>query len=463
VNRAQDTIAAIATAPGRAGIAIVRVSGPASLAIADRVFRCRGEPPSRRPANTFVYGHIVADGDSGLPRRLDEAILLVYRAPHSYTREDVIEIHGHGGTVCAQLALRAVLDAGAKMAEPGEFTRRAFLNGRIDLVQAEAVADMIAAQSARSAAASIEQLRGSISHDITVIYDSCMDVVCSIEAALDFPEEDIPDPDHDGALDALSSASARLGRLLATWHDGRLLREGAKVVICGEPNAGKSTLFNALIGDDRAIVAPTPGTTRDTLEEQILVDGVAVRLIDTAGLRDTDCAIEREGVLRAREMRGSADLELYVVDGSRPVGGSAPRAGDGMDRLDPQRCILVVNKCDLGLACRPEEFRPLQAVVSSLIHGKGVEEVRTAMAVRLGLRTDVPPHAVISERHRAGIVSAVEGLDQAIAILSTGRSDAAVLACSALRSTIESLGRLVGRSFDSDLLDSIFKRFCVGK
>lgn len=456
--REEDTIAALATAPGEAGIAVVRISGPRSLAIADAVFhggRCR---PSALPARQFMHGQ-VRSGSEGTPD-IDEAILLVYRAPQSYTREDVVEIQGHGGVAGARRMLRVVLEAGARPAEPGEFTRRAFLNGRIDLLQAEAVADLIRARSDRAAAAAVEQLDGSLSRECDGIYDALLGLAADVEATLDFAEEDLPATVRSDLVARLDQVRLRLVALLATWEEGHLLREGALVVISGLPNAGKSTLMNRLLGRERAIVTPLPGTTRDSLEETLILDGIPLRLVDTAGLRATDCVIEREGVRRAEQWIEQANIHVHLVDVSCPM---TDEAMSMIQRLPPESTIIVYNKIDLCPHGVDHRLTPgYTPVYCSLLGDADLTELKKALARRLGVAV-VPSHAVISERHRQIIQSVQDILNACAARLGQPGGEAEVLAAQDLRMALESLGTLTGRVYSDDLLDNIFSRFCVGK
>jgi tRNA modification GTPase len=335
-----DTIAALATAPGEAGIAIVRISGPETYAIADAIFRGRGEPPSRRKPFTFAHGRIVdAEGHS-----MDDALMLFMRGPRSYTGEDQVEVHGHGGSISSRRILRRVIEAGARLAEPGEFTRRAFLNGRMDLVQAEAVLDLIKARSERAAKAAVDQLKGTISSSLSSIYDDTIALNADLEATMDFPEDELPEAVMEEILGRLEVVRRRTSALLETWSEGRMLREGALVVIAGQPNVGKSTLMNALLGQSRAIVSDTPGTTRDTIEEGYVLNGIPLRLVDTAGLRDTACDIEREGIRRSRDHLQKADLTIYLLDATQGV---TPEDEDNLKKLDPAKTLVVWNKMDL--------------------------------------------------------------------------------------------------------------------
>ncbi|MBN1557878.1 MAG: tRNA uridine-5-carboxymethylaminomethyl(34) synthesis GTPase MnmE [Lentisphaerae bacterium] len=452
-----DTIAAIATAPGEAGIAVVRVSGPRSLAIGDRLVQEGVQPPSGRPGGTFFHARIRgASGDA-----LDEAIVLVYRAPHSYTREDVLEIQTHGGRACAGRTLEAVLAAGARPAEPGEFTRRAFLNGRLDLLQAEAVADLIRARSDRAAAAALDQLEGSLSDWLTNIYNDLLNVTSDVEGTLDFPEEDLPDAVPADLQARLDEMRQRLEALLATWHEGRLLREGARVVIGGKPNVGKSTLFNRLVNAERVIVADSPGTTRDTIEETVVIDGIPVRLNDTAGLRESLCRIEREGVSRAQALIAQADVVLYVLDASEPLD---PGDSAALARLPGASTIPILNKTDLGRRCEPPATK-LPPLWVSLLTDTELPRIRAAIAETLSVHTDAPPHAVISQRHRTLVAQALQEVKKARSVLDEAgpADDMSACAASHTRSALDALAAVIGRATHEDMLDRIFSRFCIGK
>jgi len=452
---ANDTIAAIATAAGEGGISIVRVSGAGSLAIADAVFRGGKRKPSQFSGGTFVHGVVRGEG----PGDADEVVLLVFRKPRSYTREDVVEFQCHGGSLAAQRVLRVVFAEGARQAGPGEFTRRAFLNGRIDLVQAEAVADLVAARSERAATAALEQLEGNLSKAIAGIYEVILDVVTDLEATLDFEEEEVPEFAASSVVERLESADRKIRTLLDSWEEGRLLRQGAQVAIAGLPNVGKSTLLNRLLGVDRAIVSEVPGTTRDTIEESVVLEGIAVRLIDTAGLRDADCHIEREGVARAENVLQSADLTVYVVDASRPL--------DDEDRArlaaaDPSRFLVVLNKIDLGRVVGPASVA-FPSVSCSLLRDPGVDTLRAAIARCLHIAPARPSHATISERHRQCLQNAQNELNESKKILAEGRVDMIVPLVSVLRESLEALGEISGRAYGEELLDRIFSRFCIGK
>ncbi len=451
------TIAAIATAPGDAGIAIIRVSGPASLAIADKVFRGSGGRPSEQPAGTFHHGFI---RETGGERDLEEVVLLVYRAPRSYTREDTVEIQGHGGRTSARRILRAVIGAGADLAEPGEFTQRAFLSGRIDLLQAEAVMDLIGAHTDRAALSALEQLEGRLSASFNGLYELIMDATGTLEVTLDFEEDELPPSVMTQVATDLGKAEREARRLLDTWDEGQLLREGARVVIAGRPNVGKSTLLNGLMGSNRSIVTDVPGTTRDTIEEEIVVNGVPIRLIDTAGLRDVDGIVEKEGIQRARQSIKGADLVLYVLDASHSLDAEEAQQ---IGRRDPRRTILILNKCDLGEALDASAFAAFATVRASLLQNEGLEPVRDRIGHLLGIEASLPPHATISERHRTTVHSVLNVLNTVNAMLSQNDTELVVPACQELRHSLELLGTVTGKVYSEELLSNIFGRFCIGK
>jgi tRNA modification GTPase len=460
MNDATDTITAIATAPGEGGIAIIRLSGPACYPIADRIVHGTTPLPSQRSAGSFFHTTIASDPQQP-DTDLDEAIVLLFRAPKSYTCEDVIEIQCHGGRVPAQRILQQLVAAGARLADPGEFTRRAFLNGRIDLLQAEAVMDLIRARSDRAAASAMDQLDGSLSSSITTLYDLILEVCSDLEASLDFSESELPASSISSINDRLEQAHTTIETLLADWNEGHYLREGARVVITGEPNAGKSTLLNALVGSERAIVTPIAGTTRDFIEEQLIIDGIPLRLIDTAGLRTTECEVEQAGVERAHHHARRADVNLVVIDASAPVSESM---GQHVAQLPSPTTLVVLNKCDLGdPPPLPHSLAAYSSLQTSLLDHKGIDALRHAITKTLGLVEQTPPHAVISERHRAALITAHGHLQAAIAMMRDDTMDHSAFAASDLRLAAESIGEITGACYSDDLLDTIFARFCIGK
>lgn len=455
----QDTIAAIATAPGEAGIAVVRISGPGAFTVADRVYAGRGAPPSARPARTFIHTQI-RDPDGEL---LDDVLMLFMRGPKTFTGEDVVEIHGHGGGVQSSRVLRGVLGAGARLAEPGEFSRRAFLNGRLDLTQAEAVLDLIRARSDQAAAAAMEQLDGVLSNTLNAIYKQVIEISSDLEATLDFPEDELPDAVAEDLLARLAGAEKSIADLLATSREGRLLREGAAVVIAGKPNVGKSTLLNALLGIDRAIVADLPGTTRDSLEEGWVLEGIPFRLIDTAGLRETDCLVEQEGIRRSRRHLERADVYLYLFEAPR---GLDTEDLDHLKGADPARCILVANKTDLGESGERPPAPFGMPVRASLNRGVGLDEIRSRLlgVVRGGRpQGERETHVTVSARHREHLLTALREVEHAEKMVREGLNEHAALASDHLKTALEALGTITGKVYHQELLDAIFSRFCIGK
>ena len=451
----EETIAAIATAPGPAGVSVVRISGSEAWAIGAKVAKLDAWP--RSLAGTFRHVRFRAP-KSG--ETIDDGIILFFAAPHSYTGEDVIELQGHGGRIPAERLLAAAIEAGARPAEPGEFTKRAFLNGKLDLSQAEAVMDLIESRTDRAATAAHEQLEGRLSRDIGTLYDDLVTVAADIENLLDFDEDEVPDTFCDKAIERLAKLEQQAQNLLANWRTGNLLREGALAVISGKPNAGKSSLLNALLGRERAIVSQIPGTTRDSIEESIAINGIPVRLVDTAGLRNgSSDIIEAEGIARASALLKRADLHLRVVDGTLPR--NAMEMADELEGLPKDRTILVLNKCDKEHAklALPDGYRSLRL---SAVTGEGLDELRALVGRMLDADTNVASAPEISERHRVLLLAATAEIVQARECLARD-AEGLVLAAQRLETAADHLGKITGRVWSEDLLDSIFSRFCVGK
>lgn len=454
-----DTIAAIATPPGEGGIAIVRISGPNAMDCASRVFRAgrsaaeSGFNLSAVASHTVHYGHVEQAG-----RIIDEVLLSVFRQPRTFTREDTVEISCHGGPRVAGMVLEAVLEAGARMAGPGEFTQRAFLNGRMDLAQAEAVADLIHARTRRAVAAATEQLAGGLSRRIEPIREELMRVLAHVEAHIDFPDEDILPETSSDLLRRLISVDLALEALLRTSGEGRVLRQGLRTVILGRPNAGKSSLLNRLLDHERAIVSAIPGTTRDTLEEGVEIRGIPVVLVDTAGLRDAGDALEAEGIRRSRVAMESADLSLLVLDGSEPL-----TAGDLalLSETESRPRVVVANKSDLPRqAAYPGGLQPISLSCST---GDGFEALRAAIESAAGVRTGDAEHAgvAVNARHADALRRTLTGLRLAASALRSGLS--LDLVGVDLRLAVAALGEICGKTTTEDLLDLIFSQFCLGK
>lgn len=437
-----DTIAAIATPPGEGAIAMVRISGPDALLVVERIFKAAGKGPEPRHA-TFGKIH---DGEE----ILDQVLLTIFRAPASFTGEAMAEITCHGGILLAARVLEAVLRAGARAAEAGEFSQRAFFNGKIDLTRAEAIMDIIRARTAPALRAAALQLEGRLGNEILTLRDTVMEVVAHLEAWIDFPEEGIDPATGSLLFGKINSALEGTEKLLSTSDEGRILREGIRVAIVGLPNAGKSSLLNRLLGTDRAIVSEIPGTTRDTIEESACLRGVLFRLTDTAGLRETNDPVEREGVARSGRAMESADLVLHIFDASA----TTPPAPLN------EREILVANKCDL---LPSEFFKHAAAIPVSSLTGEGFDALLDAMTSTNGSKHAGTGDslAAINARHKALLESTATSLRAAAELVRT--SAPPELAAVELRSALDALGRIVGATDTEDILGEIFSRFCIGK
>jgi tRNA modification GTPase len=447
-----DTIAAIATPLGESGLAVIRLSGPNALQVAGAVFHPAGKnalPPSQAPSHTIHYGVIIRDG-----RQIDEVLLSVMRAPRTFTREDVVEVSCHGGVLAAQMVLETVLAAGARLAEPGEFTRRAFLHGRIDLAQAEAVADLIHSRTELALAAANDQLSGKLSRKINHARDDLMKILAHLEAHIDFPDEDIA-PDTREQLIVRLAAMAFMDSLLATAREGQILRRGVRAAIIGRPNVGKSSLLNQLLGHDRAIVSPTPGTTRDTIEETANIRGIPVVFIDTAGLRESSDQIEMEGVRRTRKSLDAAELILHVFDAAEPLS-----AGDAalLHEFVAKKRLLIRNKIDLPIRLE----LPATIDVCSLT-GAGLDRLKDAIVQavwRGGLQAEMW-QAMINARHQEALQRARSATERTLGALRQNLS--LDLVAADLRIAVSAIGEIVGKTATDDLLDTIFSQFCIGK
>ena len=443
-----ETIAAIATAPGRGGIGVVRVSGPLAHDIARAI---AGRVPPARHATLLPF----RDGDGAL---LDEGLAIHFPGPHSYTGEDVLELQGHGGPVVLREILRRCIDLGARLAEPGEFTRRAFLNERLDLAQAESVADLIDAASTEAARSAARSLAGDFSSRIEALVGAVTHLRLHVEACIDFPEEEIDPADRRTQLESLAAIRASLAGIFASAQQGMVLREGLAVVLVGAPNVGKSSLLNRLAGEDVAIVTPVPGTTRDYVRATILLEGVPVHLIDTAGLRESDDEVERIGMARTWEAIAKAGAAILISDASRgDPGEDFPILARMPSGLPVAR---VANKIDLaGLPARSAAHGPELEIFLSARTGAGVDELRAWLLHVAGWRPGAEGVFMARERHLAALRDAAAHL----AAAAEKHTQAYELFAEDLRETQDSLGRITGAISADDLLGQIFSRFCIGK
>lgn len=438
-----DAIAAIATAPGRGGVGIVRVSGPALAAMAERLL---GQRPVPRVA------HFVRFRDAG-GALIDEGLALYFAAPASFTGEDVLELHGHGSPMALRLLLRRVLDLGARHAEPGEFTRRAYLNGKLDLAQAEAVADVIDAATESAARAAARSLSGEFSKLVQALRERLIHLRMFVEATLDFPEEDVEFLESERAAEKLAATRAALDDVLAAATRGQLLHDGIRIVLAGAPNVGKSSLLNALAGDDIAIVTPIAGTTRDAIRSRIDIHGLAAEVVDTAGLRETEDPVEAMGIARTRAAIAEADLALVLVEAGSPV---PPTLLDELPAALPR--LIVHNKIDLQRGATPRADD--DGIWLSARTGAGLELLATAITDSVGFHYREEGSFIARERHVDALRRALAHVDAAGEELAHGALE---LFAEELRRAHEALGTIVGEFTADDLLGEIFSRFCIGK
>lgn len=453
-----DTIAAIATAPGPSAIGVLRLSGPDTRRILDRVFRPKnGRPMSEQESRRLVLGEVL-DGEG---RVIDSALAVLFHGPGSYTGEDCGELQCHGSPVVLDEALSALFAAGARQARGGEFTQRAFLNGRMDLLQAEAVADLIDAETAQAARCAVDQIEGALSRGVDALYDSLMAVAARFYAVVDYPDEDIGDLSEEELLDALRRAQNRLEELLASFSRGRLLRQGVPTVLLGRPNVGKSSLLNALLGYDRAIVTEVAGTTRDTVEEKLRLGHVLLRLCDTAGIRASADTVERLGVERSVAAARQASLALLVLDGSQPLGPDDETAIQTARQVP--NLIVVVNKADLprrlDIGALADDFDHVLSV--SARSGEGMEALCQAIGELYPAAEGQPGQLLTNARQADAVSQALNAVRSARSALRIGMTPDVVL--TDVEAALAALGELNGKRIRDDLIQNIFSRFCVGK
>ena len=462
-----DTICGVATGLGKSAIGMIRVSGPSAISICDGIFVGK-KKLSEMGTFTAAFGKVV-DGD----KAIDEAIILVMKAPHTYTTEDTVEIDLHGGSYVVRRVMQLLIERGVRPAEPGEFTKRAFLGGRIDMVEAEAVMDVINAETERSLDTSVKQLSGKLSKEIRELREIILHNTAYIESALDDPENYSLDGFSEELSKELAQVKQRIERLLSTADEGRIIREGISTAIVGRPNVGKSSLLNQLLGEERAIVTEIEGTTRDTLEEYVDIGGILLKLIDTAGIRNTEDVVEKIGVDKAREVIETADLVLLLVDGAN---GLEQEDRDIINNLGGKRVIALINKSDISTDAE-NEARAQE--ISSLLAGIGIEDitiVMTSAKTGQGLdelksqirdmfysdKIDYNNQIYITRaRHKAGLIAALEGLDRVQESIDQNMGEDFLTID--LMAAYAALGEIIGETLEDDLADKIFSDFCMGK
>lgn len=457
-----DTIAAISTPPGEGGISIVRVSGADAVQIVDKIYRLGKKSLQKQASHTIHYGHIV---DTNSDEVIDEVMVTVMRAPKTYTREDVVEINTHGGIVPTQKVLQSVLRAGARLAEPGEFTKRAFLNGRLDLTQAEAVMDIIRAKTDKANQMALKQLSGRLSQKIKNLRQSILETLAQVEVNIDYPEyDDVEEMTTALMRERASQVKCEIERLLQTAGDGKIIRDGLSTAIIGRPNVGKSSLLNALVQEDKAIVTDIAGTTRDTVEEYISLRGVPLRLIDTAGIRETDDQVEKIGVEKSREMLKEADLVLLVLDQSQPL-------SDGdrelLELTSGQERFILLNKIDLPSSLDREELERIvgedRVIQLSMTEHQGLEDLESAIVDKFfqGQIGDRDANLISNTRHIRLLEEAHEATEDVLSGIQMGIP--VDLVQIDLTRAWEKLGEITGETVQDELLDQLFSQFCLGK
>lgn len=451
-NYDTDTISAISTGLGSAGIGIIRISGDQAINIADQLFdSVSGISLENAQSQKLYYGHIVDPNNS---QNIDEVLVTVMRGPHSYTAEDVVEINCHGGIVSTRKILDLVLDSGARPAEPGEFTKRAFLNGRIDLTQAESVMDVIGAKSEKALQISVDQLSGSLKNKLKEVDADLIDLMVLIESNLDYPEYDIEEITEQKVLDLLEKALNKTNKILDQSKNSAVLRSGVKTVILGKPNVGKSSLLNLLLNDERAIVTEIPGTTRDVIQESIVIDSVPFLIIDTAGIRDTDNTVERIGVEKSLKYAKEADLVLFLRDATLDLTDDEEAI---IETLDKDKTIFIANKSDLNTI--EEHGWHLLSVKNE----KGLEELKKMMVdlVYSGTVEGNESSLLLNERQLGLLRQVKSNLENAVQGVEAGMPEE--IYAIDITDALQNLRAITGESLDSDIIDTIFERFCIGK
>lgn len=458
MKRERDTIVAVATPYGEGAIGIVRISGKDTLRIVQKIFKS----PSGKIKPRFAhYGEVVNPASGEV---LDEGVLIFYKAPRSYTGEDMAELNLHGNPLILKEVLSLIISQGARLAEPGEFTKRAFLNGKLDLTQAEAVAELISAKTELARKLALRQLKGALSEKIKPLREELLTLLALVESSIEFEEEDIPTIEVEELKERLKNLIKRVDELLKTAKTGKAIRSGLKLAIVGRPNVGKSSLFNRLLGEERAIVSSVAGTTRDFIEETINIKGVPIRLIDTAGIREAANEIEKIGVERSFKKLEEADVVLLVLDASEPLNGEDLKLIDLVSEVD-KPVIVVLNKIDKGIELKelPEKLNKFPVIKVSAKTGEGIEELKEKILEKAGIFTAEGGDVFISLRHEELLKRAKNALEAALNYLEGGEFYSPEILMLDLREATDALGEIVGAIATEDVLGQIFSTFCIGK
>ncbi|MDK2933569.1 MAG: tRNA modification GTPase [Clostridiales bacterium] len=457
-----DTIAAISTPIGIGGIGIIRISGKDAIDIVDKIFKSpKGKRLTEVKSHTIHYGHVV---HLNTDKVIDEVLVSVMKEPHTFTRENIVEINCHGGIVSTRNVLEEVLNTGARLADPGEFTKRAFLNGRIDLVQAEAIIDVINSKTNIGLESAIDQLEGNLSKKIFEIRTKLIHLAAHLQAAVDFPEDDIEELSEENLINSLESIMKEMDHLIKTADMGKIIREGLSTVIVGKPNVGKSSLLNALVRENRAIVTEIPGTTRDIIEEYINIKGVPLKVVDTAGIRETEDIVERIGVEKSKEFINKADLVILILDGSEALSENDKNI---IDLVIGKKAIVLINKADLTTKIDTQYIREIfkndKVIDISVKDGTGLEELENTIYDMffegdINLKDDV---IVTNLRHKDSLVKASQNLQESIQALKIGMP--VDMVSIDIKNSIEALGEIIGQTVSEEIVDQIFRNFCLGK
>lgn len=458
----EETIAAVATPPGEGGIGIIRISGRDALNIGDKIFLNKNNKKlSELEKRKLNYGHAI---DPKTKEIIDEVMITFMQAPSTYTTEDVVEVHCHGGMIPVRRILQNILDSGARPAECGEFTKRAFLNGRLDLSQAEAVMDLISAKTDSSFDLSLRQLKGSLSYEVTEMIDILMNTLAHIEASIDFPEDDVEEMAYEKLEEESREVLSRIENLLETVNTGKILKDGLKTVILGKPNVGKSSLMNAILRENRAIVTDIPGTTRDIIEEYVNIKGIPLKIVDTAGIRETDDIVEKLGVDKAKEILENSDLAIVVFDTSRSLDDEDKEI---IELVKNKKSIVLLNKTDLPKKLEIDDIKselPNTSIINtSIIEGSGIDILeQTLHEMFISSQVKIGDNTIINNtRHRDQLIKTKKNISEAIESINKNLPIDCIEVD--IKNAIENLGEITGDSVGEDIINTIFKNFCIGK